>query len=320
MEVFSALSSSLLSPMVLAFLLGIIATLIKSDLKFPDGLYMSLTIYLLFGIGVKGGYKLSLTPLAEFIVPAIAGLVLGLLIPVWSFFLLRKFGKFSSTNAAAIAAHYGSVSAVTFGEAIAFLDLMHVKYEGYMPALLAIMEIPGIMAALLIAKKYTNNNSSLKSIIHELFTNKGTLLLVGGLIIGFLSGSKGYEQVSPLFDGLFRGILTLFLLEIGLVTGKKIKDLPKVGIFLLLFGIFMPLVHATIAIVIGKYIGLSEGGCMIFGVLAASASYIAAPAAVRIALPDANPTYYLTAALVITFPFNVTIGLPLYFSIAKLFF
>jgi len=320
MDVFSALTSSLLSPMVLAFLLGITATLIRSDLKYPDGLYLTLTIYLLFAIGFKGGYQLSLTPLNEFILPAIAGLVLGMLIPIWSFFLLKKIGKFNSTNAAAIAAHYGSVSAVTFGEAIAFLDLMQVKYEGYMPALLAIMEIPGIMAALLIAKKYTSNSTPLKSIVHELFTNKGTVLLIGGLIIGFLSGSKGYEQVSPLFDGLFRGILTLFLLEIGLVTGKKIGDLRKVGLFLIVFGILMPLIHATLAIIIGKFIGLSPGGCMIFGVLAASASYIAAPAAVRIALPDANPTYYLTAALVITFPFNVTVGLPLYYSIAQLFF
>lgn len=320
MEVFSALSSSLLSPMVLAFLLGIIATLIKSDLKYPDGLYLTLTIYLLFAIGIKGGHKLSQIPLSEFILPAIAGLVLGLLIPVWSFYLLRKFGKFNSTNAAAIAAHYGSVSAVTFGEAIAFLDTLHVKYEGYLPALLAIMEIPGIMAALLLVKKYTSNNTSLKSIVHELFTNKGTVLLIGGLVIGFLSGTKGYDQVSPFFDGLFRGILTLFLLEIGLVSGKKLSDLPKAGIFLALFGIVMPLIHATVAIIIGKTIGLSVGGCMIFGVLAASASYIAAPAAVRIALPDANPTYYLTAALVITFPFNVTVGLPLYYSIANLFF
>jgi uncharacterized protein len=320
MDIFAALSSSLLSPMVLAFILGVFATLVKSDLKFPDGLYLTLTIYLLFAIGIKGGYKLSLTPLNQFIVPAIAGLLLGLLIPIWSFYLLRKFGKFDSINAAAIAAHYGSVSVVTFGEGIAFLDLMHVSYEGYLPALLAIMEIPGIMAALLIAKKYTSRNSSLKNIVHELVTNKGTMLLIGGLIIGFVSGVKGYEQVSPLFDGLFRGILTLFLLEIGLVTGKKISDLSKVGVFLIIFGILMPLIHATLAIVIGKFIGLSPGGCTIFGVLAASASYIAAPAAVRIALPEANPTYYLTSALVITFPFNVTVGLPLYYSIAMLFF
>lgn len=320
MENFSSLTSSLLSPMVLAFLLGITASLVKSDLKFPEGLYSTLTIYLLFAIGIKGGYKLSLIPLQQFVIPGLMGLLLGLLIPVWSFFILKKIGKFDETNAAAIAAHYGSVSAVTFGEGIAFLELMHITYEGYLPALLAVMEIPGILAALLIAKKYTSNDSSLKSIMKELFTNKGTVLLIGGLLIGYISGGKGYEQVSPVYDGLFRGILTLFLLEIGLVSGRRIGDLPKVGLFLAIFGIVMPMVHGVLAIMIGKYIGLSLGGCTIFAVLAASASYIAAPAAVRIALPKANPSYYLTSSLLITFPFNITVGIPLYFSISKLFF
>ncbi|MBS1516179.1 MAG: sodium-dependent bicarbonate transport family permease [Bacteroidetes bacterium] len=317
MHIFDSLIGSLLSPMVLAFALGILATLIKSDLKFPDGLYAALTIYLLFAIGLKGGYKLSQTPIKEFILPALFGLLLGVMIPIWMFFILKKFGKFDYTNAAAIAAHYGSVSAVTFGEGIAFLDLMKIPYEGYMPTLLAVMEIPGIIVALLIARKYSKSESSMGRIFHELFTNKGTVLLIGGLVIGFVSGNKGHEQIAPLFETLFRGMLTLFLLEIGLVTGRKLADLKKVGSFLVAFGIVMPIVNAVIGILCGKLAGLGVGGCTMLGVLASSASYIAAPAAVRIALPEANPTYYLTSALAITFPFNVTIGLPLYFSIAN---
>jgi len=317
MNIFDSLVGSLLSPMVLAFILGITATLIKSDLKFPDGLYATLTIYLLFAIGLKGGYKLSQTPIKEFLMPAFFGLLLGISIPIWMFYILHKLGKFDSTNAAAIAAHYGSVSAVTFGEGLAFLDLMKIPYEGYMPTLLAVMEIPGIIVALLIARKYSKSESSMGRIFHELFTNKGTVLLLGGLIIGFASGNKGHDQVAPMFETLFRGVLTLFLLEIGLVTGKKLGDLKKVGFFLVAFGILMPMINAVIGILFGKMAGLGVGGCTIMGVLAASASYIAAPAAVRIALPEANPTYYLTSALAITFPFNVTVGLPLYFYIAN---
>jgi hypothetical protein len=314
---------SLLSPMVLAFVLGIIATRVQSDLKVPDGLYIALTIYLLVAIGLKGGYKLSLTTLSEFWKPGLTAVALGILIPLWTYPILRKVGKFDIPNAAALAAHYGSVSAVTFSEALAFHDNLHLPYEGFMPSLLAIMEVPAILIALMIARTQlkklepAGKRVSTREVMKELLAGKSTLLLVGFLVIGMLAGTRGWEQVSPMFDAPFRGILTLFLLEAGLVTGRRLDDLKKAGAFLIGFGVLMPVLHAVVAILIGHWMGMSLGGSTILGVLAASASYIAAPAAVRVALPEASPTYYLTASLAITFPFNILIGLPLYHFIAS---
>jgi len=334
-----------LSPMVLAFILGIIATTVKSDLKFPEELYTALTIYLLVAIGLKGGYKLSIISVADFWKPSVVAIFIGVAIPIWSFWILRKGGKFDVVNAAAIAAHYGSVSAVTFAEAQAFHDNLKADlltttpsltdaqlaslgatYEGFMPSLLTIMEVPGILVALLIARTSKEANilesarGSTSEVLRELLAGKSTMLLVGCLVIGVLAGKRGWEQVSPFFDTPFRGILTLFLLEAGLVTGRRLGDLKKVGAFLIVFGIVMPVLHATLGIALGKLAGLSLGGATILGVLAASASYIAAPAAVRVALPESSPTYYLTASLAITFPFNIIIGLPLYHYIAMFIF
>lgn len=322
MEVFNSLIAKLLSPMVLAFALGVFATLIKSDLKFPEGLYIGLTIYLLFAIGLKGGVKLSATPMAEFYKPALGAILMCSLIPIWSYFILSKLGKFSVTNAAAIAAHYGSVSAVTFSESLSYMETMGVSFEGFMPTMLAIMEVPAILIAIFIARTQSKEESTTSwgKLFHELFAGRGTVLLIGGLVIGLLSGKKGFEQVAPLFDTPFKGVLALFLLEVGLVTGRKLGDLVKAGPFLIAFGLIMPILHACIGIYLGKALGLSLGGSTIFGVLCASASYIAAPAAIRIALPEASPTYYLTSALAITFPFNIVFGLPLYLSIAKIIF
>lgn len=322
MEVLQSLLASLSSPMVLAFMLGIFATVVKSDMKFPEGFYVALTVYLLFAIGIKGGMKLSQTTLEAFWKPGLAAVMLCSFIPIWSYFILHKIGNFDKVNAAAIAAHFGSVSAVTFSEGSAFLEMLNQPYEGFMPSLLAIMEVPAIIMALLIIKIQKNNDQTAEGggwgkILHELLTGKGTLLLVGGLVIGMISGKKGFEQVAPLFDTPFRGVLTLFLLEVGMVTGRRLKDLVHAGPFLVGFGIIMPLIHSVIGIYLGYWAGLSVGGATLFGVLSASASYIAAPAAVRIALPEASPTYYLTASLAITFPFNVTVGLPLYYSIAR---
>ena len=322
MELVNSLAAKLLSPMVLAFALGIFATLIKSDLKFPEGLYIGLTIYLLFAIGLKGGVKLSATPMNEFYKPALGAILMCSLIPIWSYFILNKLGKFSVTNAAAIAAHYGSVSAVTFSESLSYMEVMDISFEGFMPTMLAITEVPAILIAIFLARTQSKegNTSSWGKLLHELFAGRGTVLLIGGLVIGFLSGKKGFEQVAPLFDTPFKGVLALFLLEVGLVTGRKLGDLVKAGPFLIGFGLTMPILHACIGIYLGKTLGLSLGGSTIFGVLCASASYIAAPAAIRIALPEASPTYYLTSALAITFPFNIVLGLPLYLSIAKYIF
>jgi len=318
MELFTSVGASLASPMVLAFALGIIATLLKSDLKFPEGMYMGLTIYLLFAIGLKGGVKLTSVNIVDFYQPGLAAIAMCVTIPIVSYYILQKLGKMDKLNAAAIAAHFGSVSAVTFSEGTSFLDLLKISYEGYMPAILAIMEIPAIIIAIYFAKKaMPQSQSNMGKVMHELFTNKGTILLLGGILIGLITGKKGFEQVAPLYDGLFRGILCLFLLEVGLICGRRLYDLKKVGFFLVAFGIVMPVIHATIGIYLGHWAGLSMGGATIFGLLCASASYIAAPAAVRIAIPEANPSYYLTLSLAITFPFNVTVGLPLYLTIAQ---
>lgn len=315
--------TSILSPMVLAFLLGIIASRVRSDLKFPDSLYQSLTIYLLIAIGMKGGYKLSISTFAEVWQPAIVAIGLCCMIPLWTYLLMRRVGRFDVPNAAALAAHYGSVSAVTFSAALAFHESLSISFEGFMPSMLAMMEIPAILIGISLARINApamegGDQVPLKEVARELLAGKSSLLLIGFLLIGFLAGKSGWEQVSPLFDVPFKGVLTLFLLEAGLVAGRKLSDLKNGGFFLIAFGIIFPIVHATAGIYLGHLAGLSLGGATILGVLAASASYIAAPAACRVALPEANPSFYLTGALAITFPFNIMIGLPLYHEIAKL--
>jgi hypothetical protein len=319
-ELLELVRLNLLSPMVLAFVLGIIATLVRSDLKFPDELYTGLSIYLLLAIGLKGGVALSETPFSQLWAPALMTLVLGITIPIVAYVILRRMGSFGIADAAAIAAHYGSVSAVTFAAAQTFLDALEVPYEGFMPTLVAILEVPAIMVALLIARTASGQGGNWREALHELLAGKSILLLIGGMAIGWLAGRPGIAQVDPLFTDLFRGALTLFLLEMGMVAARRLRDLRRVGGFLIGFGIVMPLVNGVVGIWLGQLAGLSMGGAMILGVLAASASYIAAPAAVRISLPEANPSYYLTAALGITFPFNLAIGIPLYYGAALFLF
>ncbi len=318
MTILELVQINLLSPMVLAFALGITATLIHSDLKLPDELYTTLSIYLLLAIGLKGGIALAETSLAVFWAPAVATLLLGIIIPVIAYGVARKIGKLNVADAAALAAHYGSVSAVTFAAAQTFLDTVGVRYEGFMPALVAILEVPAIVVALLIAQVAgAPQGGDWRKALRELLTSKSILLLVGGMIIGWLAGPRGGKEVAPLFVDLFKGALTFFLLELGMVAARRFRDLPSAGLFLLGFGIIIPIFNGLLGIWFGSITGLSLGGSTILGVLAASASYIAAPAAVRIALPQANPGFYLTAALGITFPFNLAIGLPLYYTIAS---
>lgn len=323
MDILQNLASSLLSPMVLAFALGILACLIKSDLKISDEFYGALTIYLLFAIGLKGGMKLEGVSPAVVWKPILAALSLSMLIPVWCFFILKKVCSLTSTDAGAVAAHYGSVSAVTFSAALAFLDKYHIAAEGFLPALLAIMEVPAIIVALFLVKQFNGNTMSesggIKKVLHELLTSKGILLLLGGLGIGLVCGHAGYDQVAPLFDAPFKGVLTLFLLAVGLLTGKRLADLKSVGFKLGAFALIMPPLHAMFALLLAKAAGMSLGGATVLATLAASASYIAAPAAVRIALPKASPALYFTTALAITFPFNIIIGIPLYHEMAKFF-
>ncbi len=316
--------ASLLTPMVLAFLLGIMAARLKSDLKFPESLYTSLTIYLMVAIGMKGGYKLSLSHFDEVIFPALAALALCIAIPLWTYLIMRKLGRFDVPNAAALAAHYGSVSAVTFSAAVVFHDTLNIPVEGFMPSMLALMEVPAILVGISLARINArfpaHEGASLKEVARELLAGKSSILLFGFLIIGFACGASGWELVSPLFDAPFKGVLTLFLLEAGLVAGRRLGELKRGGAFLIAFGIVMPVVHAVLGIYLGYWAGLSEGGATVLGVLASSASYIAAPAACRVALPEASPSYYLTGALAITFPFNIMAGIPLYHYFADLIY
>lgn len=314
MDILELARINLFSPMVLAFVLGVIAVLIKSDLKFPQEIYIFLSMYLLFAIGLKGGFELSRSPLTSVLLPALMTILLGTGIPLWSYAILRR--KFDIANAAAIAAHYGSVSAVTFSASITFLGEIGQPVEGFMPALVALLEIPAIAVALLIASARLGDAGSWQKALHEVLTGKSILLLIGGVIIGVISGDTGYRQVSPFFIDLFPGMLTLFMLDMGVTAGRYLRDLQQAGVFLVGFALIMPVLHGFLGVWLGTLSGLSLGGSMVMGVLAASASYIAAPAAVRIALPQANPSYYLTAAIAITFPFNLTLGLPLYFQIA----
>jgi len=314
--------ASLLSPMALAFLLGVAATLVRSDLKFPDGISMALTIYLLFAIGLKGGAKLHGIDPGAFLLPMLAGIVLCLLICVWTFAIFHHLGRFRVSDAAALAGHFGSVSAATFAACLAFLDCVEVAFEPFVPALLAVMEVPAIVLAIYLAHRRTEGSSEkpFLPLLGGLLTGKSIILLLGGMVIGMACGPQGFKQVAPLFDEPFRGFLTLFLLEAGLVTGRRLADLRATGWFLVAFSVVMPIFHGGLGVLAGYWSGLSVGGATVLGTLAASASYIAAPAAIRVALPQANPSLYLTAALAITFPFNVVVGIPLYFAFSRSLF
>ena len=319
MDLLEAIRANLLSPAVLFFVLGLVAAIVKSDLKFPEQLYIGLTIYLLVAIGFKGGVAISEAGLQKVWLPSLAAIVLGALIPLWTYPLLRGPGKMSVVDSAAIAAHYGSVSAVTFIAATNYLKSINLPYESYATAFLAVMEAPAILVGVVLGKLKSKQagEGSLKAVIHETLFGRSIFLLMGALIVGALCGEVGMKKVEPFFVTPFQGVLAIFLLEMGIVAGQRMGDLKKVGLFLLGFGILMPLVNGAIGVLLGKFAGLELGGATLFGVLAASASYIAAPAAIRISLPEANPTLYLTSSLAITFPFNITVGIPIYLAMAR---
>lgn len=307
------MTNNLLDPIVLCFVVGVTAGLLKSDLKLPDQLYETLSIYLLFAIGLKGGVELAKSNLGEVVMPAMATLALGVVIPILAYNILRRLGRFDSTNAAAIAAHYGSVSAVTYAVVLSYLFQIGVQFEPYVTVLLVVLEVPAIAVGILIAR-LRSSKSTLKwgPLLHEVFLGKSIYLLVGGLLVGYVAGPDRTEAISPLFFDLFKGALALFLLEMGIITSRRLSDLKKTGPFLVGFGLIMPLISGLLGTLLGAASGLSLGGTTVLATLAASASYIAAPAAMRMALPKANPTLYLTASLGITFPFNIIFGIPVY--------
>ncbi len=312
-----SLLSNFASPVVLAFVLGILAKVLKSDLEIPKPLYQGLSIYLLLAIGLKGGVELSKTPMSEFVMPAGATILLGCLTPLIAFVVLRYLGKLDITNSSAIAAHYGSVSAVTFIASISYLESLDIDPEGFMPTLVALLEVPGIIVALMIPQLLSNGGGSFKKALHEVITGSSIILLLGGLVIGYIAGPAKFEAVSPFFVSGFKGALVLFLLELGMVTARRLQDLKKVGFFLFGFAIIIPIFHGFLAVWLGLLSGLSIAGATVLAAMVSSGSYIAAPAAVRIALPKASPSLYLTASLGITFPFNITLGIPLYYIIAQ---
>ncbi len=310
------LTASIFSVPVLAFALGVIAASIKADLSLPDSVYQALSIYLLLAIGIKGGVALRDQSLSDIVIPLGVTIGLGVLIPLLVFGALKIMTPLSRIDRGAMAAHYGSTSLVTFTVAIVYLESMAVAYEGFVTTLLAVMEVPGILVGLLLAGKQSAN-SNWATTTREVFTSRSIVLLVGGLFIGALTGVGGYLQVKPLFGALFTGVLALFLLEMGVLAGRRFRSIKEAGWGLLAFALLFPLLAGLIGILAGAGIGLSQGGAMILGVLCASASYIAAPAAVRLALPTATPGITLTASLGITFPFNLVLGIPIYWAITQ---
>jgi len=310
------LTASIFSVPVLAFALGIIAALMRADLRLPEAVYQATSIYLLLAIGIKGGVALREQSLFEILGPVGATIALGIVIPVLAFFILRAMTRLSRVDRGAMAAHYGSTSLVTFTVALVYLDAMAVSYEGYMATLLAVMEVPGILVGLLLAGRQSRH-TSWATATREVFTSRSVVLLVGGLLIGALAGPVGYEKVEPFFGALFTGVLALFLLEMGILAGRRLGSVREAGWGLLAFALLFPLLAGVLGIFAGAAVGLSQGGAMVLGVLSASASYIAAPAAVRLALPTANPGITLTTSLGITFPFNLVLGIPIYWAIAQ---
>ena len=309
--------ANLTSPPVLAFALGILATLLKSDLRLPDAVYQALSIYLLLGIGIKGGVALSQSSLTDVILPILGALVLGVVIPVIAFYALGTITKLDTVNRGALAAHYGSTSLVTFTAGILFLESLQLEVEGYVATLLAVLEIPGIIVGLALAARGLSRSVSWGESMREVLTGKSIFLLVGGVILGFVTGASGYSRIEDFFGGLFTGVLTLFLLELGIVAGNRLKDIKKGGFGLVIFGVSFPLIAGTMGVVTGHLTGMGIGGSAALGIITASASYIAAPAAVRLALPEASPGIYLSASLGITFPFNLTIGIPAILAISQ---
>lgn len=318
MPAIDLLQSTLTSPMVLAFVVGAVATAAGSDLRFPKAMTSGLSIYLLFAIGLKGGVALSGVGPGEILAPALATVALGVITPLVAFFAALRLLPVDRVDASALAAHYGSVSAVTFASALTVFEGAGLQVEGFAPALLAMLEIPGIVVALLLASTAVGDaRGGWRRALREAVLGKSIVLLAGGLAIGVIAGPEGTAQIDPLFRDLFLGALTLFLLDLGVVAANRAAGLRAAGPGLLLLGASVPLVNGVVGVLLGTAAGLSAGGSALMGVMAASASYIAAPAAVRVALPEANPAYYLTASLGITFPLNLIFGIPLFFAIAE---
>ncbi len=303
-------------PVILFFLLGVAARIAKSDLRLPEALYETLSIFLLLAIGIKGGVELAQQPLLTLAPQSLAVIAMGFTLPFLAFPVLR-FMRLTRADAASIAAHYGSVSVVTFAVASAYLVRQGIPHESHMPLFVALLEAPGIVAGILLARLGSSRQIRWSELAHEVLLGKSIVLLLGGILIGFIAGPQGIAPIKILYVDAFKAILALFLLEMGLVAGGRLADLKRAGLPLIIFGIATPLIFSVIGAVLGKHIGLTPGGTALLATMAASASYIAAPTAMRIAVPEANPALSIGSALGVTFPFNITLGIPLYLLVAQ---
>lgn len=314
---FSLLLDNLTNPALLFFVLGVVAVYVKSDLEIPENTSKFISLYLLFSIGFKGGQELAHSHFTlDIIWCIIFGVLIAILIPLYTFFILKK--KYSVENSGAIAAAYGSVSAVTFVTAISFLEIQKYTFSGYMVAVMALMEAPAIIIGVILIRFYSKEETQktkMSTIIKHSFTNGSVLLILGSLIIGFLASEQQALGIKPFTTDIFKGFLALFLLDMGIVSGRKLNDFFKSGWFSVFFAIVFPLINGCIVAFLSQFVTEDIGNRFIFAVLAASASYIAVPAAMKIAVPKANPGIFLPMALAVTFPFNITFGMPIYFSI-----
>lgn len=302
-------------PVILFFILGLMAGIIRSDLKIPGVLYESISIFLLLAIGLKGGIELAKVPLASIAGPALAVVAVAALIPLLAFPVLHHIGRMARADAASIAAHYGSVSVVTFAVAASYLLRLEEPVEGYMVVFLVLLEFPALVLGVILARR-SSGATRWGHLLHEVFSGKSIVLLIGGLLIGWVAGSDGIKPLDRLFLDLFKGMLAFFLLEMGLVVASRLPDLRRAGAFLIVFALAMPVLAGGLGVITANVIGLSVGGAAMLATLYASASYIAAPAAMRIAIPEANPALSIGASLGITFPFNLLVGIPLYHAMA----
>lgn len=316
---FNLLIENLTNPALLFFALGILAVYLKSDLEIPQNSSKFISLYLLFAIGFKGGQELSHEPLtAEIGWSMLFGIAISMVIPIYTFFILKR--KLNIYDAGAIAATYGSVSAVTFVTSVSFLESQQIAVHGHMVAIMALMESPSIIIGLLLISLFnTENSPSIKkrNVLSHSFTNGSVLLILGSLLIGFIANAKQAEGIKPFTNDLFKGFLSIFLLDMGITSGRKLKDFFSFGWFPFLFAIFIPLFNGSVIAILSSFVTDDFSNRFMFAILAASASYIAVPAAMKISVPKANPGVFIPMALAVTFPVNITIGMPIYLLIIQ---
>ena len=342
MEILQLIQSNLLTPIILFFLFGIIAARIKSDLKIPEAISEFLPIYLLAAIGLHGGIEMRNTGFEDMLIPMLVAIGISLLFTLNHYQILRRLGKFNLFDSYALASTYGAVGAVTFSVGLSFLKNQGVTSEGYLAAILAVLEPVSFIMAIFLTnmavakqirakkKSFTNDDVSdidmgiqqtktkLSQVLHESITGKAIVILLGCIVIGYIIGEEGFSSIKIVFDEMFTGAIVIFMIEMGIIAGQRLGDLKKVGVFLIAFAIIMPTFNGIIGVLVATGLGLSLGGAVMFGLLLASASFIAAPAILRHAIPEAKPSLYITSALGITFPYNIIVLLPIMFIVSSI--